>query len=34
MYATENGFALHVLFDMPLMEWTIEAENVKMEIIV
>ncbi|MGO4545317.1 DUF4085 family protein [Paenibacillus sp. 2TAB23] len=33
VYLTETGFELHVLLDGPLMEFTISAENVSIEII-
>ncbi|MGO4539527.1 DUF4085 domain-containing protein [Paenibacillus sp. 2TAB19] len=33
VYLTETGFELHVLVDGPLMEFTITAENVTIEII-
>ncbi|WP_164684733.1 DUF4085 family protein [Brevibacillus reuszeri] len=31
IYATDRGFELHVLFDCPLTEWKIVAENVQIE---
>ncbi|WP_337103324.1 DUF4085 domain-containing protein [Paenibacillus sp. YIM B09110] len=33
VYFTETGFELHVLLDGPLMEFTISAENVTIEVI-
>jgi len=33
VYLTETGFELHVLLDGPLMEFTISAENVNIEVI-
>ncbi|WP_426454638.1 DUF4085 family protein [Paenibacillus sp. S-38] len=33
VHLTETGFELHVLLDGPLMEFTISAENVKIEVI-
>jgi len=33
VYLTETGFELHVLLDGPLMEFTITAENVSIEIL-
>lgn len=32
-YLTETGFELHVLLDNPLIEFTISAENVNIEVI-
>ncbi|GED71134.1 hypothetical protein BRE01_48360 [Brevibacillus reuszeri] len=31
IYSTEQGFELHVLFDCPLLEWKIVAENVQIK---